>query len=129
MSRPKIIYLAHPVGAATDAGVQANLGSARAWLGYLIANCPNVAWCAPWLPYLDVLKDTPANRERGLRDDCAMVAMCDAILLVGRTVSPGMMQEAAVITELGRKIIDCTDRNGSSLLAAVSAVNEWVASC
>ena len=129
MIRPKIIYLSHPVGAATDAGVQANLASARAWLGYLIANCPDVAWCVPWLPYLDVLKDTPTNRERGLRDDCAMVAMCDAILLVGRSVSPGMMQESAVIAELGRKIIDCTDRNGSSLLAAVGAVNEWVASC
>ena len=99
-----VIYLAHPVGARTEDGIMANLASARSWLRTLIAECPNVAWCVSWLPYLDVLEDSGANRERGLRDDCEIVRRCDAVLMVGPAPSAGMLREAAH----ARAVIDAT---------------------
>lgn len=93
---PQIYYLAHPVGAATDAEVKANLARARLWLLWLIEREPDIAFCASWLPYLDVLTDDGGPmRARGLRDNCAMVARCDGIVLCGGRVSSGMDAELA----------------------------------
>lgn len=114
-----VVYLAHPVGAPTPDGVAANLASARKWLAVLIEACPDVAWCVPWLPYLDVLEDSAENRTRGLRDDCEVAKRCDAILMVGPRVSDGMQLEAEAASE----VIDCT---GMFSVDVVGVVNGWV---
>ena len=122
MSVP-VLYLAHPVGAPTEVGVQVNLARARTWLGLLIAECPDVSWCVSWLPYLDVLRDNTENRIRGLRDDCAVAERCDAVVMVGDVIggSAGMRREAAV----ARETIDATGRD---VAAVAEIVNAWVAS-
>lgn len=119
----KAIYLAHPVGAPTHDGIAANLESARRWLKLLIDGCPDVAWCVSWLPYLDVIDDSGANRERGLRDDCEMVRRCDAIALVGVRVSVGMRTEADAAAANGRPAIDVTGMDPSD---AIRVINLWV---
>ena len=94
MSTPPVWYVAHPVGAPTVEGVLANLERAERWLRWLILYEPDIAFSMPWLPYLRVLSDADAAmRARGLRDDCAMVARCDGIVLCGGRVSDGMQQE------------------------------------
>ena len=119
---PLVVYLAHPVGAPTREGVDANLVHARIWLSTLIARCPDVAWCVSWLPYLDVLEDNATNRVRGLRDDCAMVRRCDALVMVGpvKGGSAGMQREA----DASSHVLDCTEL---SHIAVVDAVNSMVA--
>lgn len=114
----RVIYLAHPVGAPTVEGVQANLASARDWLRFLIGACPDVAFCVSWLPYLNVLEDTGASRERGLRDDCEMVRRCDAVLMVGDRVSAGMRREA----DCAHVVIDGT---GLPREDVAVDVNQW----
>jgi hypothetical protein len=93
---------------AARAVVKGNLARARRWLAALIANVPDVAWCMPWLPYLSVLEETPANRERGLRDDCAIAARCDGIVLVGGRVSSGMEREEMAVRYAGGWSLDAT---------------------
>ena len=121
---PLVVYLAHPVGAPTREGVDANLVHARIWLSTLIARCPDVAWCVSWLPYLDVLEDSPTNRVRGLRDDRAMVRRCDALVMVGPVIggSPGMREEANASSH----VVDCTGMGAAEVVAAVNAmVAKW----
>ena len=121
---PLVVYLAHPVGAPTREGVDANLVHARIWLSTLIARCPDVAWCVSWLPYLDVLEDNATNRVRGLRDDCAMVRRCDALVMVGpvKGGSAGMQREAAASSH----VLDCTAMGATEVVAAVNAmVAKW----
>jgi hypothetical protein len=62
----------------------------------------------PWLPYLQVLPDEGANRERGLRDVCEMVKCCYGIVLVGGRVSSGMQRERDVAEAAGLEIINLT---------------------
>lgn len=119
MSVP-VLYLAHPVGASTPHGVAADLSSARGWLKALIDGCPNVALCVSWLPYLDVLEDSGANHERGLRDDCEMVRRCDAMLMVGHRVSDGMRREAAAAVAACLAVIDCTGLEPSEVIRIVN---------
>jgi hypothetical protein len=84
------------VGAPTDAEVKANLARARLWLLWLIEREADYAFCASWLPYLDVLTDDNGPmRARGMRDNCAMVARCDGIVLCGGRLSSGMDAELA----------------------------------
>ena len=103
---------------STAEGIAANLAAARAWLRFLIDACPDVAFCVSWLPYLDVLEDSGANRERGLRDDCEMVRRCDAVLMVGPRVSDGMRREA----KSAYVVIDGT---GTDREIVASDVNAW----
>lgn len=121
---PLVVYLAHPVGAPTERGVEANLRRARDWLSILIARCPDVAWCVSWLPYLDVLEDNATNRVRGLRDDCAMVRRCDALVMVGSVMggSAGMQREAAAASY----VLDCTMMPATEVAPRVNAmVAQW----
>ena len=101
---PQLGYVAHPVGAGPDR--TANLARVRRWLRYLIARYPDLALVVPWLPYCDVLEEAPEHRARGLRDDRAVQRWCDAIVLVGGYLSPGMAEELAFAQEQGHDVID-----------------------
>lgn len=95
-----VLYFAHPVGAPDRAGVEANLASARRWFARLLDLWPDLALVASWLPYLDVLEDSGANRERGIRDCLAIVRRCDGIVLCGPRLSHGMSLELAEVRGL-----------------------------
>lgn len=88
---PLVVYLAHPMSAPTADDIVANLERARRWLRWFVLNT-DFAVCAPWIPYVETLDETE-HRARGIRDDLAMVARCDAIVLVGGRVSNGMREE------------------------------------
>lgn len=109
--RTTLWYLAHPVGAADRAGVEANLARAGRWLAFLLAVEPGVAIVAPWLATMlaGVQDDmNPEHRARGMRDNLVAAARCDGIVLVGGRISAGMSQEiAAVLDEMG-EVADLT---------------------
>jgi hypothetical protein len=93
-----VVYFAHRVGAADRAGVADNLAAARRWFALLLELWPDVALVASWLPYLDALDDcNPSHRERGTRDQRAIVRRCDGIVLCGPTVSRGMVEELEIV--------------------------------
>lgn len=104
MADSVLVYLSHPVGAVDRAGVEANLRHARLWLRWLI-DLPNpavqrIAWCAPWMPYVEVLDDAGPYRERGMRDTLEVLRRCDAIVALGR-VTPGVTIELATAEREG----------------------------
>ncbi len=112
MNRPSVYYFAHPVGPpcacegkypghATDpAGeVACNLARAKRWMPWCRDMAPHVSIIAPWMVDVELGDDTdPARRERGLRDNCAVVKRCDGIILAGGKLSPGMSRELEAFT-------------------------------
>lgn len=109
--RKLVAYLAHPVSAPDQAGVDVNLANARAWLRWLVENTP-WAVSAPWMPYVETL-DEPTHRARGLADDLAMLERHDLIVLVGGRVSAGMALERGHAVKRGLRVLDLT-RMGAS---------------
>ena len=117
----KVVYLAHPVAPPCACGaecdefaalgpVDCNCTRARRWLRWAIDAHADIAFCVPWLPYLDVLTDDGGPvRARGLRDDVAMALRCDEIWLVGGRVSRGMAQERDAMAAAGKTVVDLTD--------------------
>lgn len=104
MSIP-VIYVAHPLGG----DVAGNAARARRWLRYLMDSEPDVAWCCPWLPFVDIGRgDDPdadeAYRDRCLRDDIAIAAKCDGIVLCGSVISTGMQLELVAVILAGGKV-------------------------
>jgi hypothetical protein len=89
-----IFYLAHCVGAPTREGIEANLADTRLWLKLLVETISDVAFCVPWLPYVEVLDETK-HRERGLRDDHIILDRCDGFVMCGPTLSSGVRGELA----------------------------------
>lgn len=106
MTRKIVAYLAHPVGAPDQAGIETNLTNARAWLHWFVDNTP-WAVSAPWMPYVETLAES-AYRDRGLADDLAMLERHDLIVLVGGRVSAGMAIERAHAIEHGIDVLDLT---------------------
>ena len=102
-------YMAHPVGAADRAGVEANLARAGRWLTWLRRCEPGVAILAPWLGNLLVGADddfNPADRARGLRDNCAAAAAFGRIVLVGGRISSGMGVELDAVLAVAGDVSD-----------------------
>lgn len=105
MSTRCVLYMAHPLGGDVDG----NLKRAMRWLHWLRRSFPETTFIAPWIAAVlaGASEDDPAQREAGLVDDCAVVALLDGIVLVGGRVSTGMEREAAChavvfdLTELG----------------------------
>lgn len=111
-----IIYVAHPLrpldhDVAIRTGIpdrimswaealrvetRANLDRALRWMAWLRRAFPRVTFIAPWIEHaLSGDDDTdPAQREKGLHDDCAVVERCDGLVLVGGRVSSGMQRES-----------------------------------
>lgn len=107
-----VVYMAHPVGAEDAAGVDANLSRAVRWYAYLLKAEPDYAITAPWLAALLArIQDdaSPADRERGLRDNAAFAARCDGIILCGGRVSDGMRREMHAVICAGGWVADVTD--------------------
>lgn len=99
-----VVYLAHPYG-----GDICNLSRAKRWLRWAHERFPEMTIIAPWIPTCEVLDDADQEqRERSLEHDCAVVARCDEIWLVGGTISDGMRQEAETAMKYGVKVVDMT---------------------
>lgn len=104
-------YMAHPVGAAARAGVAVNLERAGRWLTWLRKVEPDKAILAPWLGTLLVGADddfNPADRARGLRDNCVAAAAFGRIALVGGRISSGMGDELEAVLGVRGTISDLT---------------------
>ena len=107
MKRPglRVVYLAHPV----SGDVPGNLARARRWLAWAIAAHADVAPIAPWITQCEVQDDAhEKQRARGLRDDCAVVARCDELWLVGGRISAGMRLERVAAEDAGVLVVDLT---------------------
>lgn len=101
-----IVYLAHALGG----DVEKNAERAQRWLRALMSAYPGVAFCCPWLPFIFIGSDADhPYRERCLLDDVVIAARCDAIVLVGGTVSPGMKLEREATRSTGGTVLDMTD--------------------
>lgn len=102
-----VLYVAHPLGAPTKEGIQANIARAKRWLRWLCDHDTRHAFAIPWLPYAEALDDLiPEHRERGLRDGKEMIKRHDGIVLVGGRMSTGMVQDNAAMRERGRPCVD-----------------------
>ena len=110
--RRRVVYLAHPVGAATVDGVRANLAAAKRWL-WELRKATDWSICAPWISGVEVALDAGVaegeERKRGIPDNLAVVERCDAIVLVGGRVSIGMALERDHASACGLRVIDLTD--------------------
>ena len=109
--RGRVLFLAHPVAALHNGPtVLGNIVNAKAWLRWLMLSEPEVAFIAPWLTAIDAGADDsdPAQRERGIRDNEAVLARCNGIVLVGGRISSGMQRELALATKLDQDVDDLT---------------------
>ena len=107
MERPEVrlIYLAHPL----SGDVPGNLARAKKWLRWMRIAYPGAATIAPWIQEIEVLGDDdadPEKREAALRRDELIASRCDAIVLVGGRLSPGMARELRAVRAVGGYVID-----------------------
>lgn len=104
------VFLSHPV----SGDVAGNLRRAKQWLRWLIEREPNCAFLAGWIVYCEALDDSsPTERARGLRDSCAVAAMCGqaggGIVLCGARVTDGMRRELDACDQARGWVADLTD--------------------
>lgn len=105
----RVIYFAHPLGAATPEGVEANKTRARRWIRWIYDNFPNVAVIADWLITCDVLDDfNPDHRAHGMAMNKAIIPRCNEFWMVGGRISTGMNGEMLVAIEHRLHIFDLT---------------------
>lgn len=114
MSTPILIYLSHPVGAPDRVELEAVLGQARQWVRYLLGlpdpACRRIAWCAPWVAYVDSLRDDVVQyRERGARDCDAALERCDGLVAIGRT-TPWRERELATADRMALPVVNLCSR-------------------
>lgn len=95
-----VIYMAHPVGGAYR---ELNIERAKRWFCWLVSSFDDVAIMVPWMPYILTLDESPANRDRGIRDDLRCLRRCDGIVSVGGLMSPGMQGEMDLAYQLNFK--------------------------
>jgi hypothetical protein len=100
----KAVYIAHPLGSGPER--ELNRQRAAKWVAW--AARQGVAPVADWIILSGEWSETPENRERGLLIDCALVALCDEVWLVGGRVSTGMQIEADAARCAGRRVVDLT---------------------
>lgn len=99
----QLAYVAHPVGADGPRRV-ANLERASRWIRWLVVQHEAIAFIAPWLAYCQVLDES--HRARGMRDNFAVLSRCQAIVLVGGQLSPGMAEEIDFAKSRGMAVVD-----------------------
>ena len=105
----KVIYLAHPLGAATPEGVEANKARAKRWIRWVYDNFKDVAVVADWLLTCDVLDDfNPEHRAHGMRMNKEIIPRCDEFWMFGGRVSNGMQDESVTAIAAQRRIFDLT---------------------
>lgn len=103
---PKAFYAA--------AAIIRNARRALDWRNWLRATFDDVTFIAPWIG--DVLAgdddSDPAQRERGMRDNCALITKLDGIVLCGPRISPGMDAErAAFVMGEAREVARSADQD------------------
>ena len=103
----RVVYLAAPVAGA----VAENVARAKRWLRWAW-RIPDIVPIAPWLTPVELFAadadDDHEARELGLLRDCAVVARCDELWLVGGRISEGMRREAAAAARAGLVVTDLT---------------------
>lgn len=98
-----IVYLAHPVGHGEDRAK--NLINTQKWFLWLFHNTD---WTinVPWFIYVSNLDES--HRVRAMRDDLRVLDTCDAIVLTGGRISPGMQTEFFWAQVNGHRVYDLT---------------------
>jgi hypothetical protein len=105
----RVIYLAHPLGAATPEGVEANKARTRRWIRWVYDNFKDVAVVADWLITCDVLDDfNPEHRAHGMKMNKAIIPLLHEFWMVGGRVSNGMRDESLTAIDAERRIFDLT---------------------
>jgi hypothetical protein len=108
--------------------VEYNLRRAMRWWQSFHLEHPDAVFTMPW--YVNVTANGEGDLElvrRGLRDDCAIVERCDALVLCGVRVSSGMRLEADAAVASGLPVFQVpsatpsVDRNHPSALW-----QEWI---
>ena len=103
----RVVYLAAPV----RGNVAENVARAKRWLAWAW-RIRDIVPIAPWLTPVELFAadadDDAAARELGLTRDCAVVAKCDELWLVGGRISDGMRREWVTAMERGVKVQDLT---------------------
>ena len=105
----KIIYIAHPVGAGTKEGIEANLADLRRIIKKVNLETKNIIPFCPY--YADVVSMDDNNsleRKRGIMNDTKVLksGIIDELWLTGDRVSKGMTEELELCMRLGIKIVD-----------------------
>lgn len=103
----KLVYMAHPMGSATKAGLEGNLARAKRWFTWCVSE--EVAVIADWIIYGEVWDDfDPKLRAIGLTHDDEMIRRCDEFWMVGGRISAGMERGKETATRHGLFVKDLT---------------------
>lgn len=86
----KVVYIAHRLGSYPKTR---EIYRHRAGLWVLWAADQGVSPVADWIILSGHWDESPANRERALAMDVALVKRCDELWLCGDIISPGMITE------------------------------------
>lgn len=82
----QVVYLAHPIGAPTQQGVEDNVARAKRWYRWACENFPDRAFVMNYLVDVEVYAGTDVQiegepdheaRARGLTRDDAVIANCN----------------------------------------------------
>lgn len=101
-----LVYVAHPLNAATPDGMATNRFNGARWCAWLARYC-GVAPQAPWIVLSSVWTEEE-GRELGLECDKATIARCAALILTGPRVSSGMQVEIDFARSIGVPVVDLT---------------------
>ena len=105
----RVIYLAHPLGAPTKEGVQANIARCKRWVRWIYDNFPDVAVVADWLITCEVLDDhNPDHRAHGMAMNKAIIPRCREFWMVCGRISTGMNAEVLIAIEHTLRTYDLT---------------------
>lgn len=105
----RVIYFAHPLGAPTPEGVEANRQRAQRWIRWIYDTIDDVAIVADWILTTAILDDfNPAHRARGMAMNKATLVRTDGIWLFGGRISSGMADECDTAREHGVCVHDFT---------------------
>lgn len=105
----KIVYIAHPIGAPTKEGIEANLADLRRIVRKINLEHNDIV---PFVPYYaDIVSmddNVPAERERGVKNDKAILeaGFIDELWLTGDRLSNGMVEERNIALIEGITVID-----------------------
>jgi hypothetical protein len=82
-----IVFVSHPF-----AGDMRKLTSVEIWCAWLSMSF-DALFVAPYVPLCRHWPDSVGTRERGMMLDLVAVARCDGMIMVGGSISPGMLIE------------------------------------
>lgn len=106
----KQAYLAHPLSAASKAGIARNLRSAKLWYRWACDHYwPDFCFNAMWIVNCEVYEDAnKRDREMGMQRNFHHIRRCDELWLVGLDISQGMEDEARFARKCGLPVFNLT---------------------